>query len=95
MVPRCGFLEPSRSDPVTAPRDVDPSRGPRLNRLPWAMLLKRGFLVDVLECPKCAGRMKILAVVIAPANVRRILKHLGLLTEAPDDFYPDAPSSEW
>jgi hypothetical protein len=33
--------------------------------------------------PKCAGRMKILAVVMAPTSVRRILKHLGLLTEAP------------
>ena len=53
------------------------------NRLPWAVLLNRVFLVDVLECPKCAGRMRIVAVVTAPANVRRILKYLGLPTEAP------------
>jgi hypothetical protein len=38
---------------------------------------------DVLECPKCKGRMKILAAVIAPANVRRVLESLGLPSEAP------------
>jgi hypothetical protein len=46
-------------------------------------LLKRVFLVDVLECPKCKGRMKILAAVTAPASVRRILDHLGLPSEVP------------
>jgi hypothetical protein len=35
-----------------------------------------------LECPKCKGRRKILAVVSAPASVHRILKHRGLPTEA-------------
>jgi hypothetical protein len=33
------------------PREIDPSGIPRLNRLPWVVLLKRVFLVDVLECP--------------------------------------------
>jgi len=56
---------------------------PRFGRLPWAVLLKRVFLVDVLECPKCKGRMKILAAVVATASVRRILGHLGLPSEAP------------
>ena len=57
--------------------------GSRFGRLPWAVLLKRVFLVDVLECPKCKGRMKILAAVTASASVRRILEHLGLPSEAP------------
>lgn len=43
----------------------------------------RSFLVDVLECPKCKGRMKILAAVTAPASVRRVLESLGLPSEAP------------
>jgi hypothetical protein len=47
-----------------------PSRIPRFYRVPWAALLKRVFLVDLLECPNCAGRMKILAVLTAPAPVR-------------------------
>ena len=70
------------ADP-TEPREIDPSGIPRFNRLPWAVLLKRVFLVDVLECPKCKGRMKILAAVVAPASVRRVLESLGLPSEAP------------
>ena len=83
VVARSGPVDFGGPTPVAEARDIDPSRIPRLNRLPWAVLLKRVFLVDVLECPKCAGRMKILAVVTAPASVRRILKHLGLPPEAP------------
>jgi hypothetical protein len=56
---------------------------PRFGRLPWAVLRKRVFLVDVLECPKGKGGMKILAAVVALASVRRILNHLGLPSEAP------------
>ena len=65
------------------PREIDPSGIPRLNRLPWAVLLKRVFLVDVLECPKCKGRMRIIAAVTEPASVRRVLESLGLPSEAP------------
>jgi len=83
VVPRSGPAEFGRPTPATEAREMDPSRLPRFNRLPWAVLLKRVFLVEVLECPRCAGRMKIHAVVTAPASVRRILKHLGLPTEAP------------
>jgi hypothetical protein len=64
-------------------REVDPNSMPRSNRVPWALLLKRVFLVDVLECPKCKGRMKILAAVTEPASVRRVLKSMGLPGEAP------------
>jgi hypothetical protein len=83
VVPR--FLRPGfgRSPASEEPREIDPRGMPRLGRLPWAVLLKRVFLVDVLECPKCQGRMKIVAVVTAPASVRRVLEHLGLPSEAP------------
>ena len=70
------------SDPAK-PRELDPNAIPRLNRLPWAVLLKRVFLVDVLECPKCKGRMKILATITAPGSVRQVLESLGLPSEAP------------
>jgi hypothetical protein len=83
VVPGLGRVEfgwPAVSD---GPCEIDPSGIPRLGRLPWVVLLKRVFLVDVLECPKCKGRMKILAAVTAPASVQRILNHLGLPTEAP------------
>jgi hypothetical protein len=75
--------ELGRSATSDEPRELDPSGLPRLGHLPWAVLLKRVFLVDVLECPKCQGRMTILAAVTPPASVRRVLDHLGLPSEAP------------
>jgi hypothetical protein len=77
---RIEFGQPTASD---GPREIDQSGLSRFGRLPWAVLLERVFLVDVLECPKCKGRMKILAVVTAPASVRRMLSHLGLPSEPP------------
>jgi hypothetical protein len=41
------------------------------------------FLVDFLECPKCKGRMEILADVTKPASVRRYLEGTGLPSETP------------
>jgi hypothetical protein len=83
VVPSSGLIEFGRPPGTQEPREIDPSGMPRFGRLPWAVLLKRVFLVDVLECPKCKGRMKILAAVIAPASVRRVLQSFGLPSEAP------------
>jgi hypothetical protein len=52
-------------------------------RLDWAELLQRVFAIDVLECPKCSGRMRILAFITDPLVTRRILSHLGLPTSPP------------
>lgn len=35
-------------------------------RLDWATLLMRVFAIDVLECPKCQGRMRVLALISEP-----------------------------
>jgi hypothetical protein len=52
-------------------------------RLDWASLLRRSFGVDVLECPKCHGRLRVLSVITEREPVQRILAHLGVPTEAP------------
>ena len=91
VVPVAGPMEFGRLSPVANEREIDPSQVPKLNRLPWAVLLKRVFLVDVLECPKCQGRMKILAAVTAPGSIRRILRHLGLPSEAPQPHPARSP----
>jgi hypothetical protein len=57
---------------------------PRQNHwTPWADLLKRVFLVDALACPRCGGRMRILAAVLAPEAVQAILAHSRLPTGPP------------
>jgi hypothetical protein len=48
---------------------------------PWAELLARSFAVDVLACPTCQGRMKLLALVKGPASIARYLATLGEPTE--------------
>ena len=50
---------------------------------PWAELLKRTFAIEVEVCPKCSGRMKLIALVTEPKSVSRFLRHLGEPTDAP------------
>ena len=50
---------------------------------PWAELLARTFSVDVLECPTCHRRMKLIALVKDPKQISRFLTHLGEPTDAP------------
>jgi hypothetical protein len=44
----------------------------------WAALMRRAFDLDVLRCPRCAGRMQRIATIEDPAVIQRILAHLGL-----------------
>jgi len=50
---------------------------------PWAELLRRTFGLDVLACPRCDGRMRLLAMVTEPKSVSRYLRGLGEPTDAP------------
>jgi len=43
----------------------------------------RSFAVDVLECPRCGGRIRILAAIEDPAVARKILDCLGLPSRPP------------
>jgi hypothetical protein len=72
-------------------------------RVDWATLLRRSFATDVLECPKCHGRLRVLAVITEREPVRRVLAHLGMPTEAPsiarardptDDLGDDGASAQ-
>ena len=60
----------------------------------WAELMRRTFGVDVLACEKCAGRMKIVALIDQPPVIEKILKHLGLPTEIPKARPARAPPHE-
>ena len=46
-------------------------------------MMQRAFRFDVLACPRCRGRLKLVALIRAPAVIERILSHLGLPETAP------------
>ena len=50
----------------------------------WADLMRRTFGFDVLTCPQCGGRLRLVALINEAAVVQRILRHLGLPTEVPE-----------
>jgi hypothetical protein len=49
----------------------------------WAELLRRVFAVDVLACPRCGGRMRVLAAIHPPETTQAILACLALSARAP------------
>ena len=53
-------------------------------------MLKRVFASDALACPKCGGRMSVIATITDPEVVRKVITSLGLPTRGP----PVAPARE-
>ena len=53
-------------------------------RYPWAELLRRVFLIEVLVCPQCGGPRRLLAAIQDPASIRRVLGALGLSAVVPE-----------
>lgn len=49
----------------------------------WAALMRRAFEIDVLECPKCRGRLKFLACITEREVITAILRCLHLPDAAP------------
>ncbi len=50
--------------------------------------MRRIFAVDVLQCGRCHGRMRIVALVSQPEVIAKILTHLGLPARAPPEPGP-------
>jgi hypothetical protein len=49
----------------------------------WALLLARIFEYLPLVCPRCGSPMRLIAFILDPPQVERILVHIGEPTEAP------------
>jgi hypothetical protein len=91
-----GRKEPARKRAADTPAPSPPVRpdpdGPdnpgRQRRLDWAALMKRTFGVDVLRCPRCGERMRLIATIEDPSVAKKILEHLGLPARAPPLLAP-------
>ena len=65
------------------PSGIEPSVAAHGRNYTWAELMKRVWALDVLECPRCQGRMRILAAIHSPDAIGKILDCLGLPSRAP------------
>jgi hypothetical protein len=59
--------------------------------LRWAELMRRTFGIDVLACPRCGGRLRLLALIDQASVIARVLGHLGLPSEVPGPRPARAP----
>ena len=87
-----GATEPtSTAEATEVPR-------PRPKNRSWAELMHRSFGFDVLACPRCPGRLKLVALIRDPAVIQRIPRHLRLPEVLPvmrPSRAPPLPLDEW
>ena len=62
---------------IPGPAATEPGAAERRRlRRSWALSVRRIYEVDPLTCTECGSEMRILAFLLAPAVVRKILDHL-------------------
>ena len=49
----------------------------------WAVLIARIYEVFPLVCPLCGGNMRLIAFITEGVQIRQILEHIGVDTQAP------------
>jgi hypothetical protein len=74
-----------------APPPADPVRPPtpRQVAMSWARRLKRVFGVEIDQCARCGGQLKIIASIEEPAVIAKILAHLQ--RTVPEQYRPELP----
>ena len=79
---------------ASANADDDPAAPPNSRHWAWADLMRRAFDIDVLACPRCGGRMRLIATVEDPEAIRAILAALALSPERADRAPPFAAARD-
>ena len=53
--------------------------------------------LDALDCPKCGRRMRVIAVVRDPIEIRRVLEHIGERSDlaVPSRAWDPVPVPDW
>jgi len=58
--------------------------GRKRKKYSWAELMKRVFDIEVLRCPYCRARRKLIAQITEAPVIRAFLECLGLPTDPPE-----------
>jgi hypothetical protein len=70
--------------------DDDRASPPQPRHWAWANLMRRAFDLDVLACPRCGGRLRLLGTIEDPVAIRAILGSLAVSAEPLDRPTPAA-----
>ena len=86
------YRRPAKSSETTEDAaSSEPEPRARHHNREWAALMHRAFELDVLGCPTCGGRMKLIACITDATVIRRMLRHLHLPADAPEPHPARAP----
>ena len=79
---------PAEHEASGEPSGEPPPRG--CHYIPWLELLRRTFQQD-LQCPRCGGPLRLIALVKEEESIHKILGAMALPTEAPAPHPPRSP----
>ena len=61
----------------------------------WARLIRKVYEAHPLQCPKCKGPTRVIALIDHPGVIRHILEHLGLWAPEAPERGPPGQAPEW
>jgi hypothetical protein len=82
---------PNQLAPIGQESELAEPRPRRCRYRPWAELMMRTFAADVLCCPRCSGRLRLVSLMTETKEIRRYLRGLGESTDAPARSPPRGP----
>ncbi len=68
----------SQSSPPAPEHREDAGESKPTTPMTWMQRLRRVFEIDLRYCPRCGGPVRVIAAVIEPALITRILQHLDV-----------------
>ena len=81
---------------ASASTDANDARtaAPNARHWAWAALMRRAFEIDVVACPRCGGRLRLIATVEDPRAIREILAAVAVSRELGDRAPPFGASRD-
>ena len=79
---------------ATPETNDEPTTAPIARYWAWVDLMRRAFDIDVLACPRCGGRLRLVATVEDPHAIRAILAALAESRELAGRAPPCAASRD-